>query len=173
MPDVTVEADRSEEDEVLYDPVTGLPGRLLQRAHLVHALQRASRNGTRVAVLFLDVDDFGDIDARLGRERADQVLVVLAARIEACLRGTDMTTRLDADEFVVVCEDVADERALAILTRRLSSAVATPMQIGDASVEVRVSVGTALGTGHEHAGELLHTADLRMAETKARRRDAS
>ena len=161
--------DRSDEDDDLYDPLTGLPGRLLQRAHLVHALKRAGRNGSKVAVLFLDVDDFRVLNDRIGSELADQVLIVVAARIEASLRDTDMTARLDADEFVVVCEDVRDDRALEILCRRITDAVGTPMRIGPTAVEVRLSVGAVVGSGAERAGELLHAADLRMAEAKAER----
>ena len=78
--------ERSNEDDDLYDPLTGLPGRLLQRAHLVHALRRAGRNGTKVAVLFLDVDDFRSLNDRIGAELADQVLIVLAARVQTSLR---------------------------------------------------------------------------------------
>jgi diguanylate cyclase (GGDEF)-like protein len=104
-------------DDGLYDPLTGLPGRLLQRAHLVHALKRATRTGTQVAVLSLDLDDFSDVNDRLGRELGDQILVVLAARLQACLRGTDLTARLDGDEFAIVCEDLTDARDLAMVTR--------------------------------------------------------
>jgi diguanylate cyclase (GGDEF)-like protein len=162
--------DRSDEDDELYDPLTGLPGRLLQRAHLVHALRRAGRNGTKVAVLFLDVDDFHSLNERIGPELADQVLIVVAARIETSLRDTDMTARLDADEFVVVCEDIQEDQDLDLLERRILDSVSTPMHVGELVVEVRLSVGAVMGSGAERAGELLHAADLRMAEAKGSRR---
>jgi diguanylate cyclase (GGDEF)-like protein len=159
-------------DDDLYDPLTGLPGRLLQRAHLVHALKRATRAGTQVAVLFLDLDDFNDINERLGREMGDQVLVVIAARLEACLRGTDMTARLEGDQFVIVCEDLTDPRDLDIVTRRVRDALTAGLRIGNTVVEVRASLGTALSAGSNSPGELLTAADRAMAKTKRARRAA-
>ena len=161
--------ERSDEDDDLYDPLTGLPGRLLQRAHLVHALKRAGRNGTKVAVLFLDVDDFRSLNDQIGPEAADEVLIVLAARIQTSLRDTDMTARLDADEFVVVCEDVQHDDDLEVLRRRVTDAVSLPMRVGEHTIDLRLSVGAVVGSGAERAGELLHAADLRMAEAKGSR----
>jgi diguanylate cyclase (GGDEF)-like protein len=157
-------------DEDLYDDLTGLPNRYLQRAHLVHALKRAARSGTQVAVLFLDVDDFNVINDRLGRELGDQVLVVVAARVQAALRGTDLTARLEGDEFVIVCEDVTDPRDLNVLMGRVLAALSPPLHIGDTMVELRASVGGALGTGTESPGSLLAAADQAMTEAKAGRR---
>lgn len=157
-------------DDDLYDPLTGLPGRLLQRAHLVHALKRATRTGTQVAVLFLDLDDFRDVNERLGRELGDQVLVVLAARLQACLRGTDLTARLDGDEFAIVCEDLTDPRDLAMVMRRIRDALAVPMHLGDMVVEVRASLGSAMSAGTDQPGALLNLADRAMADDKRARR---
>jgi diguanylate cyclase (GGDEF)-like protein len=154
-------------DDVLYDPLTGLPGRLLQRAHLVHALKRATRTGTQVAVLFLDLDDFRDVNERLGRELGDQVLIVLAARLQACLRGTDMTARLDGDEFAIVCEDLTDSHDLATVTRRLRAALAAPLHVGGVVVEVRATVGSALSAGTDQPGELLNLADRAMSAQRS------
>jgi diguanylate cyclase (GGDEF)-like protein len=159
-------------EDVLYDPLTGLPGRLLQRAHLVHALKRATRTGTQVAVLFLDLDDFRDVNERLGPELGDQVLIVLAARLQACLRGTDLTARLEGDEFAIVCEDLTDSHDLAMVTRRVREALAAPLHIGDAVVEVRASVGSAMSAGTHQPGALLNLADRAMAAQKAAHREA-
>jgi diguanylate cyclase (GGDEF)-like protein len=166
MPVMLDRADGLPDDEVLYDPLTGLPGRLLQRAHLVHALKRATREGTQVAVLFLDLDDFRHINHRLGREVGDEVLVVLAARLQACLRGTDMTARLEGDEFSVVCEDLTDPRDLAVVVRRITDVLATPIRIADSIVQVRASVGAAMSGGGDPPGQLLSTADRAMSEAK-------
>jgi diguanylate cyclase (GGDEF)-like protein len=158
--------DSAYSDDDLYDPLTGLPGRLLQRAHLVHALKRATRTGTQVAVLFLDLDDFSDVNDRLGRELGDQILVVLAARLQACLRGTDLTARLEGDEFAIICEDLTDARDLAMVTRRVREALAAPLHIGDTVVEVRATVGAALSAGTDQPGALLNLADRAMTEQK-------
>lgn len=159
-------------DESLYDPLTGLPGRLLQRAHLVHALKRATRTGTQVAVLFLDLDDFHDVNDRLGRELGDQVLIVLAARLQACLRGTDFTARLEGDEFAIVCEDLTDQRDLAMVVRRISDALVAPVHVGGNTVEVRATVGSAISAGTDQPGLLLNLADRSMSEARRARRQA-
>ncbi len=162
-------------EHALYDELTGLPNRLLQRAQLVHALKRASRTGSQVALLFLDVDDFRDINDRHGRELGDRVLILLAARLEACLRGTDLTTRLDGDQFVILCEDLANEQDLQFVTQRIRDAVAAPLRVGDVEVELRVSIGTAISTGVDHPGDLLVAADedLMQAKRTARARGLS
>jgi diguanylate cyclase (GGDEF)-like protein len=148
--------DRSADDDaLLYDDLTGLPNRLLQRAHLVHALRRATRHGTHVAVLYLEVEDLTDLRHRLGDELADQVLIVLAARITASLRGTDMTARVDQDDFAIVCEDLTDVHDLAMLARRVHDVARTPMRIGDSVIELRVSLGSALSAPADDAGALL------------------
>ena len=168
---MTVSANPLSDDEVLYDGLTGLPGRLLQRAHLVHALKRATRGGTRVAVLFLDLDDFHDINERLGRELGDEVLVVLAARLQACLRDTDMTARLEGDEFAIVCEDLTDQHDLAAVVRRVAGALATPLRVGDSVVQVRASIGSAISGGGEAPGQLLAIADRAMSQAKRAHRN--
>lgn len=161
-----------EADDALYDPLTGLPGRLLQRAHLVHALKRATRAGTRVAGLFLDLDDFHDVNDRLGRETGDQVLVVLAARLKACLRDTDFTARLDGDELAIVCDDLANERDLAIVTRRITDALAMPVHVDGTTIEVRASLGTTMSSGSDQPGPLLNLADRSMTEARRDRNRA-
>ena len=156
------------DDALLYDDVTGLPNRLLQRAHLVHALRRATRSGTHVAVLYLEVEDLEDLRRRHGDELADQVLIVLGARISASLRGTDMTARIDRDELAIVCEDLTDPRDLAMLCRRITDVACTAMRIGDNVVELRVSLGTALSEAGTDAGGLLRRASDDRAKTRRR-----
>jgi diguanylate cyclase (GGDEF)-like protein len=158
--------DRSYEDASLYDPLTGLPGRLLQRAHLVQALKRANRDETQVAVLFLDVEDFSSLNARIGRELADQVLVVLAGRIQDALRDSDMTARLEGDEFVIVCEGLRAEEDLHRIVRRVAEVASMAMVVGDHAVEVRVTTGAALSTGADGAGALMNAANRDMVRSR-------
>ena len=166
----TTKPDLGSGDDPLRDELTGLPTPLLQRAHLVHALKRATRAGTRVAVLFLDIDDFKDINKRLGRDVGDQVLVVTAARLQACLRDTDLTARLEGDEFAIVCEDLTDEGDVKVVIRRITDALAAPIQIGDAVVQLRTSVGFATSGGSGRPGDLLNAADGAMSKIKLARR---
>jgi diguanylate cyclase (GGDEF)-like protein len=159
-----------EQEDPLYDTLTGLPGPLLQRAHLVHALKRAVRDGSQVAVLFLDVEDFGDINRRIGRELGDQVLVVIAARLRACLRGTDLTARLDGDQFSIVCEDLIDGHGLDIVSRRIRDALAVPLHVGGTTIEIRATIGAAMSSGADRPGDLLAAADSAMGAHRRSRR---
>jgi len=158
------------EDEVLYDPLTGLPNRHLQRAHLVHALRRAKRTTSRVALLFLDIDDFHAINERSGSEVGDQVLIEIAARLQACLRDTDLTARLDGDEFVIVCEDLSEPADVEVVTRRITDALAAPLHIGSEVIEVRASIGSAVSGDDDRPGDLLTAADHVMTRIKRARR---
>jgi diguanylate cyclase (GGDEF)-like protein len=110
-------------------------------------------------VVALDIDDFHDLDRLLGRQLSDQVLVVLAARIEACLRDTDVIARLDVDEFVIVCEDVRDPGDVERIERRIVDAVTVPMEVGDHAVELRVTAAHATSSGGDRAEDLLARVD--------------
>jgi diguanylate cyclase (GGDEF)-like protein len=152
---MTMALEPTAELEPLYDPLTGLPGTQLQRAHLAHALRRAVRSDTQVAVLFLDIDNFQEINERLGPDLGDAVLIVLAARVQACLRDTDLTARVHDDELAVVCGDLHDPADVTMLARRVREALAVPVRIGRTIVIARVNVGTASTDGSGRGSAVL------------------
>jgi len=152
---MTLGLEATAEFQPFYDPLTGLPRSQLQRAHLIHALKRATRSDTRVAVLFLDIDNLHDIKERLGVELGDEVLIVLAARVQACLRNTDMAARVRDDELAVICGDLRDPADVTMLARRVRDALAVPVRIGRTIVLARVSVGTASSDGSGRGSTVL------------------
>jgi diguanylate cyclase (GGDEF)-like protein len=96
------------EFQAFHDPLTDLPNRALFEDHLEQALARKPRHGDNVAVLFVDLDDFKEINDSFGHQTGDKVLVVVAHRLRACLRPADTPARLGGDEFTVLLEDVED-----------------------------------------------------------------
>lgn len=152
--------------DLLSDPRTGLPTAGVQRAQLGHALARASRFGTTVALLFIDLDHLG---VRVGDAVADKVHTQVAARLKACLRGTDLTAQLEGDEFVIVCEDLAASGDVDIVAARITAALLAPVRVGDVLVDLRATVGTATSAGADEPGALLVAADEAMSRIKRTR----
>src|SRR5919109_991116 len=114
----------------LQDPLTGLANRTLLHDRLRHALGLASRRGSGLAVLFVDLDGFKVINDELGHTAGDAVLTAAAERLRGALRSTDTVARLGGDEFVAVCEDMPDETAALQAAERVRSALAEPFAAG-------------------------------------------
>ena len=156
---------RSEEEIrelALHDALTGLPNRTLFFDRLSHALTRAERLGTRLAVLFLDIDDFKSYNDTLGHRVTDRLLAQVSARMEQTMRDTDTVARFGGDEFVILCEDLADQEEAEALTTRLASALRKPFSSVDYALhELSASIGVALSDADNLDGEaLLRDADI-------------
>jgi diguanylate cyclase (GGDEF)-like protein/PAS domain S-box-containing protein len=161
-------AERELRHRVLHDPVTRLPNRALLVDRLRHALVRARREHRSVAALFIDVDDFKDVNDHHGHEGGDELLRILGPRLQDALRADDTLARFGADEFVVVCEDLDDpEEALAV-AERLLEAVSKPCTLAGQAVRRTASIGIALSHGADEVGAegLLRDADLAMHRAK-------
>jgi diguanylate cyclase (GGDEF)-like protein/PAS domain S-box-containing protein len=161
-------AERELRHRALHDPVTRLPNRALLVDRLRHALVRARREHRSVAALFIDVDDFKDVNDRHGHEGGDELLRILGPRLQDALRANDTLARFGADEFVVVCEDLDDpEEALAVADRLLEAASA-PCTLAGHTVRQTASIGIALSHGVDEvdAEGLLRDADLAMHRAK-------
>ena len=113
----------------LHDSLTNLPNRRLLRDRLETALVRAQRTTARVAVLFVDLDRFKEVNDTFGHDAGDEVLVSVANGILGALRSGDTVARLGGDEFVVVCEDLGDDDDLARLVDRLLEGVSRPVTL--------------------------------------------
>jgi diguanylate cyclase (GGDEF)-like protein/PAS domain S-box-containing protein len=161
---------RSDEDmrqRALHDPLTGLANRTLLFDRLNLALVRAKRSGTRLAVLFLDVDHFKQLNDSLGHRAGDQILIEVGARIEAVMREVDTAARFGGDEFVVLCDDVGDEDSAQALTDRLLAVLATPFFVDGERRRMTFSVGVAMSDHDRLDGEdLLRDADLALYRSK-------
>lgn len=173
---VTVAVERAVDERRLahqatHDPLTGVGNRaaLLDRLNL--ALARAKRNGRAVAVLFCDLDAFKSVNDRYGHDRGDRLLVEIAERVGRAVRPSDTVCRTGGDEFVIVCEDLADgDQAHAIAERVRTAIEDTPVDIGETRLPVTVSVGVALADlPVDDPDRLLRLADLAMYATKQKR----
>ncbi len=152
----------------LHDALTELPNRALVMERLEHALVRAERTSERLALLFLDLDHFKDVNDSLGHARGDELLVAVGQRIRQAVRPPDTVGRLGGDEYVVLCEDVGDEHGPLVIAERLAAALRRPFRLGDEEVFVSASIGVALPSPESRTPvDLLRDADAAMYRAKA------
>ena len=113
--------------QAFHDPLTGLPNRALFMDRLEHAFIRANRRGTKVAVLFMDLDNFKVINDSLGHKAGDLLLIAVAERLKAPLRPEDTVARLGGDEFTILVEDVASVGDVARIAGRIATYCDLPL----------------------------------------------
>ncbi|HEY7380735.1 MAG TPA: EAL domain-containing protein [Gaiella sp.] len=152
--------------QAFHDALTGLPNRALLADRAAHALQRAKRSPSDVALLFLDIDDFKTINDSLGHTAGDELLVEVAQRLRRTLREVDTAARLGGDEFAVLLEDTKGVEGADVVAERLLEAVARPIALGSTQVLMRASVGLVFGEPGQTVGDLLRSADIAMYQAK-------
>ncbi|MFZ0088577.1 MAG: diguanylate cyclase [Solirubrobacteraceae bacterium] len=153
----------------LHDPLTALPNRALFLDRLRGALDRARRTRVPVAVLFLDVDGFKQVNDSLGHCAGDELLCVLADRFGELLRPMDTVARFGGDEFTFLLEGLEGPHEAAQVAQRISVAAALPVLLTGHSTSVSVSIGVALATDPEAAIEdVIDRADSAMYRVKHR-----
>jgi diguanylate cyclase (GGDEF)-like protein/PAS domain S-box-containing protein len=168
---------RREEHLALHDALTGLPNRRLLTNRLYDALARRHRNGSALAVLFVDLDEFKPINDRYGHAAGDDVLIETARRLTDVVRHGDTVSRLGGDEFVVVLEEAGTPENIRRVTQRVIESLAQPVDVAGLRVEVRASVGVAVVNAPDGGGEiapeaLIDTADGAMYAAKQSRSGA-
>jgi diguanylate cyclase (GGDEF)-like protein len=155
--------------QAFHDSLTGLPNRALFMDRLEHALTRANRRGSKVAVLFMDLDNFKVINDSLGHKAGDQLLIAVAERLKACLRPEDTAARLGGDEFTILVEDVAGGDDVARIAERIAEILQPPFALGEREVFATANIGIALnGSAQGQPADLLRHADLAMYRAKHR-----
>jgi diguanylate cyclase (GGDEF)-like protein/PAS domain S-box-containing protein len=153
--------------QAFHDPLSGLPNRALFMDRLEHALARANRRGGKVALLFIDLDNFKVINDSLGHEVGDQLLVAAAKRLKACLRLGDSAARLGGDEFTVLVEEVDRVGDAVRVAERIAEILQPPFAINQHEVFSTSSIGIALSSPpHAQPADLLRHADLAMYRAK-------
>jgi diguanylate cyclase (GGDEF)-like protein/PAS domain S-box-containing protein len=151
-----------------HDSLTGLPNRTLFMDRAARSLARLARREHSIAVLFLDLDDFKDINDRLGHRIGDEVLAHVGKELEACLRPSDSAARLGGDEFGVLLDDLRDPEDAATVARRIFEQLAEPLKVRGHEIYVAASAGIAVGDGGVQSPDaLLHAADEAMYKAKA------
>jgi diguanylate cyclase (GGDEF)-like protein len=164
--DRLVAAEAKLRHQAFHDALTGLANRALFADRVAHATERVRRARSQVAVLFLDLDGFKEVNDRHGHEGGDEVLVAVAGRLTGCLREGDTAARLGGDEFAVLLEDLEDPGRGDAVARRILDALARPIALRGGDAEVRASIGLAVATPSLSGEALLRRADLAMYAAK-------
>ena len=153
-----------------HDPLTGLPNRSYFQDFLGHTLARAQREKSQVSLLFIDLDRFKHINDSQGHEVGDQVLRVVANRLDEQLRADDFVARLGGDEFAIVLTHPPTSRAASRVARKLITALAESFKIGQRRYAIGASIGISVYPDDGlDANTLLRQADLAMYQAKQRR----
>jgi len=151
----------------LHDALTGLANRVLLHDRLQHAADRAARSRTSVAVLFIDLDDFKHVNDTYGHQVGDDLLIAVARRLESLVRLDDTLARVSGDEFVFLCENLADRSGAELVKSRIEASFREPFDLDGFELAITASVGLAVaGPGDAVPDQLLKQADMAMYDVK-------
>jgi diguanylate cyclase (GGDEF)-like protein/PAS domain S-box-containing protein len=167
--DISERADAESQVHYLahYDLLTGLPNRALYRDRLLQAMAQAKRTSTLVAVMFLDIDHFKDVNDSLGHAIGDQLLKEIAQRIRACVRETDTVARFGGDEFGLIQTNLNTVEGTADLADRLIKEIGQPFHIEGHEIHTAASIGVTIYPFDDHnAEDILKNADMAMYKAK-------
>ena len=157
-----------------HDVLTDLPNKSLLHQSFQHAVATAKRQGTKLGVLFIDLNDFKPINDQYGHPYGDAVLQILAARMQAYIRETDVIARVGGDEFVILMTNIETKEACQILSTKIKSVVVEPIIVEGISLHVSASIGMAIYPEQgEHLEALLSAADMAMYADKQQMKTAS
>jgi len=153
----------------VYDPLTGLPNRILFMDRLEHALQRFKRQKSELfGVLLLDLDRFKIVNEGLGHNLGDRLLIQLSRRLKTCVRTGDTIARFGGDEFIVLLDEMKDNADAVRVAERMQEALKKPFHIQGQEVFCTLSIGIALSTtGYDHPEDVVRDADTAMNRAKA------
>jgi diguanylate cyclase (GGDEF)-like protein/PAS domain S-box-containing protein len=150
-----------------FDPLTGLPNRRLLQDRLGQALSRAERTGSSMALMFIDLDGFKEVNDSLGHDVGDLLLCEVAARLQRCIRASDTIGRFGGDEFAIVVEEASSPADLVMVGERIVAALAAPFRLDGRRVHTGASIGIALyPSDGTDATTLLKNADVAMYKAK-------
>jgi diguanylate cyclase (GGDEF)-like protein len=154
--------------QAFHDSLTALPNQALFRDRVDHALSRATRGATEVAVMFVDLDDFKTVNDSLGHTAGDELLVTVSDRLRNALRASDTAARLGGDEFAVLLEDLVDDVGAQTAAEHLLRSMQEPFHIHGHEVVLSASIGITFGDAASTCDQLLRNADLAMYTAKRR-----
>lgn len=149
------------------DTLTGLPNRVALDQFMEHALARATRHETLLAVCVIDLDDFKPVNDRHGHEMGDRLLAAFSRRLSGVLRKEEYFARLGGDEFVLVLEDLRDIDHVPLAMKRITESLMEPFALSDQlSVTVSASIGVAVYPYVENGRDLMRVADQALYRSK-------
>lgn len=168
---------KQDEEEIKYqayhDLLTGLPNRSLFNDRLKQTIGRAEREKQKVALLFIDVDDFKNINDNFGHLVGDLLLQGIAMRLTTCVRETDTVARYSGDEFVVIMDNIKEAQAVASVAENILESLSEPYMHHGKNIISTVSIGIAMYPTDGESGEaLLKNADLAMYHIKDNRKNS-
>ncbi len=152
---------------VTHDTLTGLPNRKLLAEHLQLALAQSRRNGTRLALMFIDLNEFKPVNDTLGHDFGDQLLKEAAQRIQGCLRESDTVARIGGDEFIVLLPVVDSAEDAQVVAEKIRATLHLPFELAQQSWHISSSIGIAIYP--DHGGDentLIKSADTAMYQAK-------
>jgi diguanylate cyclase (GGDEF)-like protein len=150
-----------------YDSLTGLPNRTLLLDRIERGLKHALRNQNSMAIFFVDLDKFKQVNDSLGHKAGDDLLIIIAKRLKDKLRKEDTVARLGGDEFVIMIENVTSAQAISALVTEISNIIDMPVTLSSQTVSVSSSIGIAMYPGDGlFAEDLLKNADIAMYHAK-------
>ncbi len=165
-------ASNQDRDERLYrqahfDSLTSLPNRLLFRDRLSQEITHVAETAQRGALLYVDLDHFKQVNDSVGHSAGDQLLMIIAQRLRACVKESDTVARLGGDEFTVILRNVASAEAAGTIAERIVETLQRPVSIGGRDHRVRASVGITLFPDDGRSiDQLMRNADLAMYQAK-------
>ncbi|MDQ3890353.1 MAG: EAL domain-containing protein [Actinomycetota bacterium] len=164
--DITVEREAQAQlrRQALYDPLTGLANRTFFHEQLEHAVSLRKEGDRQTALLYVDLNDFKEINDQNGHSVGDEVLAVLGARIKSVIRAGDAVARLGGDEFALLLTVVSEPSEVLAVADRLLKRVAEPVQVAGRTFRVSASVGIAIGSS---GSDLVRQADAAMYRAKS------
>jgi len=149
------------------DTLTGLPNRVLFEQRLDHSLIQSKRYGLKLAVMFIDIDEFKSINDSYGHDLGDQVLMMLATRLQAFVRGEDMVSRWGGDEFICLLLNIQTETDVVCLAEKMVNQIAEACEFDEIRLSIRASIGIAIyPQDGESADTLFKKADQAMYRAK-------
>lgn len=154
-----------------HDPLTGLPNRALLLDRLQQAILQAQRQDKAIGLLLLDLDGFKHLNDRLGHNAGDLILRVVAERLASCIRAGDTASRYGGDEFVILLPEIRGNDDVLTVAQKITASMSIPHYLGDETILVNASLGTAVvDGGRASCDELIGAADSAMYRVKARSR---
>lgn len=166
------ETERKLEHQAHHDQLTGLPNRLLCHARMEHDMQFAKRNKEQLAIFFLDLDLFKNVNDSLGHAKGDDLLQQVGKRISDGLRDTDTVSRLGGDEFVIIAGSLKSKQDAALIAENILVTFSNPFLIDDQEIFIGASIGISIYPDDGESNDvLLRNADAAMYHAKSNGRN--
>ncbi len=150
-----------------HDPLTDLPNRLYLNEFLNQAIKKSNRTGKKLAVIFIDMDNFKEINDTYGHQAGDMVLITAARRFRKLLRESDLVIRFGGDEFIIILEDMNSAEDIKNVVNKIISTCSTPVLIKNADLSLSFSLGISIYPENGNtADELIRKADIALYDVK-------